>query len=203
MRQRIVFAAAFGLAIGCGVAAALAGTPGYYISGEGGVSLPPDLSLNSVTLGHQKDGFGTGYAVGGAAGYDFGDGWRLEMDSLYQHTDLSRLSGAPATGHLSSTSVMANATYDLIPDAKFTPYVGAGIGVQNVGGQVNALAGRDWRPAYQAEAGLRTDLTDTTSLFGEYRLSQSGSVALSDATDSANQHFSDHALLAGISFKLN
>ena len=203
MRQRIVFAAAFGLAIGCGVAAALAGTPGYYISGEGGVSLPPDLSLNSVTLGHQKYGFGTGYAVGGAAGYDFGDGWRLEMDSLYQHTDLSRLSGAPATGHLSSTSVMANATYDLIPDAKFTPYVGAGIGVQNVGGQVNALAGRDWRPAYQAEAGLRTDLTDTTSLFGEYRFSQSESVALSDATNSANQHFSDHALLAGISFKLN
>src|SRR5665213_566656 len=134
MRQRIVFAAAFGLAIGCGVAAALAGTPGYYVSGEGGVFLLPDLQLNSVTLGKRHDGFGTGYAVGGAAGYDYGNGWRLEMDSLYQHTDLSRLNGAPAKGHLSSTSVMANATYDLLPDAKFTPYVGAGIGVANVGG---------------------------------------------------------------------
>lgn len=203
MRQRIVFAAAFGLAIGCGVAAAFAGTPGYYISGEGGVSLPPDLSLNSLTLGHQRDSFGTGYAVGGAAGYDYGNGWRLEMDSLYQHTDVSRLNGTTATGHLSSTSVMANATYDLIPDAQFTPYVGAGVGVQNVGGQVNGLTGRDWRPAYQAEAGLRTDVTPNTSLFGEYRFSQSQSVTLSDATDSAKQHFSDHALLAGLSFKLN
>lgn len=203
MRQRIVFAAAFGVAFGVGIAAALAGTPGYYVSGEGGVSLPPDLQLNSVTLGKQHDGFGTGYAAGGALGYDYGNGWRLEMDSLYQHTDVSRLDGAPATGHLSSTSVMANATYDLLPNAQFTPYVGAGLGVVNVGGQVNGLSGRDWKPSYQAEAGLRTDVTDNASLFGEYRFSQSQSVTLADATDSAHQHFSDHALLAGLSFKLN
>ncbi len=46
MRPRIVFAAACGLALGLGVAAAFAGTPGYYVSGEGGVSLPPDLHLD-------------------------------------------------------------------------------------------------------------------------------------------------------------
>lgn len=203
MRQRIVFAAAFGLAIGCGVAAAFAGTPGYYVSGEGGVSLLPDLHVNSLTLGTQRDSFGTGYAVGGAAGYDYGNGWRLELNSLYQHSDVSRLNGAPAAGHLSSTSVMANATYDLLPDAQFTPYLGGGVGVVNVGGDVNGLSGRDWKPAYQAEAGLRTDVAANTSLFGEYRFSQSQSVTLSDGTDTAHQHFSDHALLAGLSFKLN
>ncbi len=203
MRQRIVFAAAFGIAIGCGVAAALAGTPGYYVTGEGGVSLPPDLRLNSVTLGPAHESFGTGFAAGGAAGYDTGDGWRVELSSLYQHTDLSRLNGAAANGHLSSTSVMANATYDLLPDAQFTPYVGAGIGLQNVGGEVNGLRGRAWEPAYQAEAGLRTDVSDNASLFGEYRFSQAESVTLSDATDTAHQHFADHALLAGVSFKLN
>ncbi len=203
MRQRIVFAAALGIAFGVGVAAALAGTPGYYVSGEGGVSLPPDLQLNSVTLGKNHEGFGTGYTAGGAFGYDYGDGLRLELSSLYQHTDLSRLNGAAATGHLSSTTVMANATYDLLPNAQLTPYVGAGIGVANVGGQVNGLSGRDWKPAYQAEAGLRTDVSDHASLFGEYRFSQSESVILADATDTAHQHFSDHALLAGVSFKLN
>ncbi|MEJ0041488.1 MAG: P44/Msp2 family outer membrane protein [Rhizomicrobium sp.] len=91
---------------------------------------------------------------------------------------------------------MANATYDLLPDAQFTPYVGAGLGLQNVGGDVDGLGGRAWKPAYQAEAGLRTDVTDQASLFGEYRFSQSESVTLADATDSAHQHFSDHALLA-------
>ena len=203
MRQRIVFAAALGIAMGLGVAAALAGTDGYYVSGEGGISLLPDLQLNSVTLGKNHDGFGTGYAAGGAFGYDYGNGLRIELSSLYQHSDLSRLNGTPATGHLSSTTVMANATYDLLPDARFTPYVGAGLGVASVGGEVNGLSGRDWKPAYQAEAGLRTDVSDRASLFGEYRFSQSQSVILSDATDTAHQHFSDHALLAGLSFKLD
>ncbi|HXC57307.1 MAG TPA: outer membrane beta-barrel protein [Rhizomicrobium sp.] len=203
MRQRIVFAAAFGVAMGIGIATALAGTPGYYVSGEGGVSLPPDLHLNDVALGTQHESFGTGFAAGGALGYDYGDGWRLELNSLYQHTDLSRLDGAAATGHLSSTTVMANATYDLLSNQQFTPYVGAGLGMANVGGQVGGLSGRDWKPAYQAEAGLRTDVNDNTSLFGEYRFSQSESVLMADAGDSAHQHFTDHALLAGLSFKLN
>ncbi len=98
---------------------------------------------------------------------------------------------------------MANATYDLMQAGSVTPYVGVGLGMQNVGGAVNGLTGRDWKPAYQAEAGLRTDINDMASLFGEYRFSQAESVMLSNGTDSARQHFSDHALLAGVSFKVN
>lgn len=202
MKRKIVFAAAFGVAFGLGIAAALAGEPGYYVSVDGGVSLPPDLHLNSATLGTGHESFGTGFAAGGALGYDYGDGLRIELNSLYQNTSLDRVNGTAADGHLSSTSVMANATYDLLPDARFTPYVGVGLGLQNVGGTVNGLSGRDWKPAYQAEAGLRTDIAPNTSLFGEYRFSQSESVTLADATDSAHQHFADHALLAGLSFKL-
>jgi opacity protein-like surface antigen len=98
---------------------------------------------------------------------------------------------------------MINTTYDILPVAAFTPYVGAGLGFQNVGGSIGAFSGRDWKPAYQAEAGLRTEVSDNVSLFGEYRFSQSESVTLSSPTDSAHQHFSDHGLLAGLSFNLN
>ncbi|MBS0472084.1 MAG: porin family protein [Proteobacteria bacterium] len=203
MRRQIVFAAALGIAFGVGIGAALADDGGYYVSAEGGVSLPPDLHLDSPTLGRNQDSFGTGFAVGGALGYDTGNGWRVELNTLHQNADVSRLNGTPATGHISSTAVMANATYDLMTGEKVTPYVGAGLGFVNVGGQVNGLSGRDWKPAYQAEAGLRTDIGHDTSLFGEYRFTQSESVALSDSTDTAHQHFSDHALLAGVSLKLN
>ena len=201
MKQRIVFAVVFGTAVGLGIGAALA-DPGYYVSGEAGASLPPDLHLSSGGA-TQQTGFGTGVAAGGAVGYDTGNGIRVELDSLYQHTDVARLNGAPATGHLSSTSLMANATYDLMQAGPVTPYVGAGVGLQYVGGMVNNLSGRDWEPAYQAEAGLRTDLSDKASLFGEYRFSQSESFVISNGADSAHQHFSDHALLAGVSFKIN
>jgi len=203
MKRRIMFAAAFGVAIGAGAGTAFAGTPGYYVSGEGGVSLLPDLHVNDTLVGKHSDSFGTGFAAGGAVGYDTGEGVRVELNSLYQHSDAGRLNGTPVNGHLTSTSVMANATYDLLPSATLTPYVGAGLGIQNVGGTIGTLTGRDWKPAYQAEAGLRTEVSDHVSSFGEYRFSQSGSVTLADATDSAHQHFSDHALLAGLSFKLN
>lgn len=202
MKKRIVFAAAFGAAVGLGVGAALAGEPGYYVSGEAGVSLLPDLHLSDMGA-TRETGFGTGVAAGGAVGYDTGDGIRIELDSLYQHSDVARLNGAPALGHLSSTSLMANATYDVIQLGPVTPYVGLGLGFQNVGGEVNGLSGRAWKPAYQAEAGLRTDINDMASLFAEYRFSQSESARLTDTTDSAHLHFSDHALLAGVSFKIN
>ncbi|MGZ5989206.1 MAG: outer membrane protein, partial [Rhizomicrobium sp.] len=171
--------------------------------GEGGVSLLPDLHVNDTPVAKQSDSFGTGFAAGGAVGYDTGEGVRVELNSLYQHSDAGRLNGTPVNGHLTSTSVMANATYDLLSSATLTPYVGAGLGFQNVGGTIGTLTGRDWKPAYQAEAGLRTEVSDHVSMFGEYRFSQSGSVTLADATDTAHQHFSDHALLAGLSFKLN
>jgi OOP family OmpA-OmpF porin len=203
MKRTTMMAACLGIAIGTGIGEAFAGTPGYYVSGEGGVSLLPDLHVDDTLVGKQSDSFGTGFAAGGALGYDSGAGVRIELNSLYQHSEAGRLNGAPVGGHLSSTSLMANATYDLLPDARFTPYVGAGLGFENVGGTIGALSGRDWKPAYQAEAGLRTDVTDQVSMFGEYRFSQSEAVTLADATDTAHQHFSDHGLLAGFSFKLN
>lgn len=200
MRARLL--TVIGLAAALSARAASAGGPGYYVTGEGGVSLLPDLHLGNDT-GVQHDSFGTGIAAGGALGYDMGNGWRVELASLYQHSDVDRLNGTPADGHLSSTSLMANATYDLMPNTFVTPYIGAGLGLQNVGGEVNALSGRAWEPAYQAEAGLRHEVSDRVSMFGEYRFSQSESVTMSDATDSEHQHFSDHALLAGLSFKLD
>jgi opacity protein-like surface antigen len=182
-------------------ASAWAGTPGYYISGDAGASLLPDLHFNDTTSGTHREDFDTGIAAGGALGYDTGEGLRFELDSQYQNSQLTRLGGQPATGHISSTSLTANATIDILRDAPITPYVGAGLGIQNVGGTVNGDRGRAWKPAYQARAGLRDDLTDQLSMFGEYRFGQSESVKLAAPTDVGHQHFSDHLLMAGLSYK--
>ena len=178
-----------------------AGTPGYYISGDAGASLLPDLHFNDTISGTRHEHFDTGIAAGGALGYDTGDGLRFELDSQYQNSQLAQLGGRSATGHISSASLMANATVDVLRDAPITPYVGAGLGLQNVGGTVNGDHGRAWKPAYQARAGLRDDLTDQMSLFGEYRFGQSESVKLTGPADTGHQHFSDHLLMAGLSYK--
>lgn len=201
MRKYILVAAAIAMATAADTSDALASTPGYYFSGMGGASFMPSLGLKD-SAGTSASSFDTGYALGAAAGYDFGNGWRFELSSLYQLSNLDQFNGVTATGHLWSTSLMANVTRDLTEGTQFTPYVGAGLGFQNIGGTINGYSGDKWRPAYQLEAGLRDNLTPQISLFTEYRFSQSEATKLVGTANSANQHFSNHALMMGITYHL-
>lgn len=63
MNKRIMTVVAVGVAIGVGFGSASAGIPGYYISGEGGVSLLPDLTIKDTLEGKQSDSFATGFAA--------------------------------------------------------------------------------------------------------------------------------------------
>ena len=177
-------------------------TPGFYVNGEGGASFLPNLDLRNTPLGTLHEDFDTGAAYGGAVGYDMGNGMRVQLDALHQKADLNSVSGLAANGHLQSTSLMMNAQFDLLQSPLATPYVGVGAGMQHIGVNIQGLQDSDWKPAYQAEAGLRHDMTPNVSVFGEYRFSQSEAANLSDNGLFGRQHFADHALLAGITYHL-
>lgn len=200
-RKLLIAASVSAAALGFAGTASAQSQPGYYVTGEGGVSFLPNLQLKSGGVtGHEN--LDTGYAYGGAVGYDMGDGTRVELDALHQMSNLSGISGTPANGHLQSTSLMVNGQYDLMHDTQFTPYVGVGVGAQNVGASINGVHDTDWKPAYQAEAGLRTNISDKVSAFAEYRFSQSEAADLSLAGASAHQHFADHGVLAGLTYHM-
>ena len=204
IHRQWLFSATAATALICAVGSASADSiPGYYTSADGGVSILPNLDLKDAA-GTQHEHFDTGYAFGGAVGYDTGTGMRLEIDSTHQMSDLNRIGGVSTdgNGHLQSTSVMVNGQFDLLHDAVVTPYVGAGLGAQNIGVHVGGLTDTDWKPAYQAEAGLRTDISPRVSVYGEYRFSQSEAADLSDPAGSVHQHFADHGLLAGLTYHM-
>jgi opacity protein-like surface antigen len=69
---------------------------------------------------------------------------------------------------------------------------------------VDGYSGRAWKPGYLLEAGLRDDISNQLSLFGGYRFTQAESVKMSDPTipDTATQHFSDHVIMAGVTYHL-
>lgn len=184
--------------------AAFASTPGLYVSGDAGVSLLPDLHFNSAATGTSLTNYDAGYNFGGAVGYDMGNGMRLQLDSQHTGQQLSGVDGSNAFGHLSSTTLMLNGQMDLIPNSRLTPYVGAGLGGVNFGGQVDGYYGRAWKPGYLLEAGLRDDISNQLSLFGGYRFTQAESVKMSDPSlpDTATQHFSDHVIMAGVTYHL-
>lgn len=200
MKRLIASACLFAGLIG---GSAFAATPGYYMSGFAGGSFLPDLHFKPSATAVKNERFSNGFLAGGALGYADANGFRYELSSLYQHTSLKSVGGVGTPGHISSTGIMANVTYDLGAFSGFTPYIGAGLGFQNVGGQVGAYKGRDWAPAYQAEGGLRTALGNNLELFGEYRFSQSESVTFRAPADTAHQHFSDNGVLAGLTLHLD
>ncbi|MDE2183933.1 MAG: outer membrane beta-barrel protein [Alphaproteobacteria bacterium] len=201
MKRTVLLAAA--VAMAAAASAADASDQGYYFSGIAGASLMPDQTFRLYGAGSTNSSFDAGYAYGGAAGYDSGNGWRVEFDVLHQHSAVDRVDKAPSSGHLQSTSFMLNGTYDVIDLGAVTPYVGAGIGFQDIGASINGFSGTDqWQPAYQAEAGLRHDFNDKLSVFAEYRYSQSDAARLTAGPDMGNQHFSDNAMLTGITYHL-
>lgn len=202
MTRQHAFAAASAAALLLAAGPAFASDEGYYVSGTGGVSLTPDLRLKGTTTGTQKENFDTGYVFGGAVGYDNGDGQRIEINSQYNHAPLASINGTSTSGTLAATSIMVNGQMDLTQNTDTTPYVGAGVGVQYIDAKVGAYSGTDWKPAYQVEAGLRHKLTDRMSLYGEYRFTQSEAAHVDNGFDNANQHYSDHGLLAGLTYKI-
>lgn len=182
--------------------AAQASTAGPYLSGDVGVSLQPNLSFKSDTFGPAETSTDPGFNFGGAAGYDLGNGLRFQLSSDHTNNQVSKLNGDFAAGHLSSTSLMLGAQYDLVTGSDWAPYVGAGIGGVNFGGDVAGYSDRAWKPAYQLEAGLRKDLSRQLSLYGGYRFTQAESIRMDDPSipDTASQHFSKHAIVAGLTY---
>ncbi len=197
-----MLAAATACALATGLTAAAASPAGPYVSGEVGASFVPDQSLTHTPSGTMNESFDTGYAAGGALGYDFGDGRRVELDTLTTRANVNGLDGSAAGGHVDATGVMLNGQVDLMQNSTTTPYIGAGLGYQSVGAAVAGMHGQNWRPAYQLEAGLRHEISDDVSIFGEYRFTQAETSKISGGGASGHQHFSNNALLAGVTYHL-
>lgn len=207
-----------------GAGAASASQPGYYFSGEGGVSLMPDQMLSHaigapsysgpvygrgpvvgtggvLRFGNLHERVDTGYNWGVAAGYDFGNGMRVEADALHTVSGIDGVSGVPSSGHVDGTGLMLNAKMDLFEMPDFQPYIGAGLGAESIGvGGVAGMHGQSWRPALQVEAGISHPISDTISAFAEYRYTAAEDARISGGALEAHQHFSNDAVMAGLTY---
>jgi outer membrane protein OmpA-like peptidoglycan-associated protein len=119
---------------------------------------------NAATTSTGSLSFDNGYDVTGSAGYGFGNGFRLEVEGDFIRGGANNAAlggaGAQASGHEGRYGVFGNAYYDFdIGLPWLYPYVGAGLGWQNVGfDSINAGGAHvsDSRSAlaYQAIGGI-------------------------------------------------
>jgi outer membrane protein OmpA-like peptidoglycan-associated protein len=95
------------------------------------------------------------------AGYNYGNGFRLEGELAYRHNGIesSPFAGAEAT------SLMLNGFFDFNRDGAFQPYVGVGVGHASL--EIQNSRESDW--AWQAMAGVGIPLDDNVTLDVAYR----------------------------------
>lgn len=115
-----------------------------------------------------KQLWGGHFAVGGKSG-----AVRTELEYNFSEKAKKRYSDERIT--LDNQSVMLNAYYDINTCTRWTPYVGAGIGVAMLKGTERSLyenekaSDRTYNFAWQLGAGVAYDLTDHVALDAGYR----------------------------------
>ncbi|MFZ4762632.1 MAG: outer membrane protein [Alphaproteobacteria bacterium] len=159
----------------------------FYVAANAGLSLQQKTSFNYASGANVKTDFDNGYGLSASFGYDTGKIWSLggfrpEIEVGYRESDVNthRLNGgsplAGPTGRVSNLYAMANIIHDFHTGSKFTPYLGAGLGIARVdasGFGVSAipavLSDKDNALAYQAIAGVSYQLNNKTALTLDYR----------------------------------
>mgnify|MGYP000350474857 CR=1 FL=1 len=160
----------------------------WYLQGGGGLNWAQDIDLSGVSIesGDPPEFFtgsasyDLGWLAGGAVGYEFGSGFRAEVEGMYRSNDLDTvtLNGICAaaacfgSGDISVASVMLNLLYDIDTGSALTPYFGGGIGAGYVDSDLAIatadLSSSEWGLALQAIAGLSWAVTDEVELFSQY-----------------------------------
>lgn len=201
------------------LSATAASAAGVYVSGNLGLSVPPDLTLTenygAVSL-YGDVSLDTGFALNGAVGYDF-DNFRAEAEIGYQENDLDsvKLSAGfgnfqfgldpdfPVDGELEVMSYFANGYYDFKNTSAFTPFLGVGIGWATVDFNLDRLnySNDDTVFAYQVMAGVSYALSKNMAFDLSYRYVGADDPTFSNAyTVDTEFEFSSHNFLLGVRY---
>ena len=150
MKHKLLAAA--GIAALLAAPHAAAQDSGFYVRGQAGYGAHTDIDVTGDIIGDvESEGNGIG-SLG--AGYEFGNGCRLETDVASLWTDLGQIESTPGSyAKLRTTTGMLNAIYDFNDFGAFQPYVGAGVGIVRGDAQVvahNFLAAPQVGPEVQS-----------------------------------------------------
>lgn len=94
-----------GAALAAFASPSLGAEPGWYVSGQAGASFLNDADIEATDEGITLDGeieHDVGFGVGGALGYDIGNGFRVEGEIGYRQNDLDEIGG---TGTFEGVSI--------------------------------------------------------------------------------------------------
>lgn len=148
----------------------------------------------------------TGWAVGGAVGYRYDNGFRAEFEGTWRDNDgeifeVPFFLADPA--EISALNFMLNALYDFNMNmGGFTPYIGAGLGAARV--DMDFAGGTDddgWAFAYQFIGGFSFPVSNTAlEFFADYRYMRTAGLELFEGDVQDHDEYISHTVLGGLRF---
>jgi OmpA-OmpF porin, OOP family len=195
---------------------AQAADKGMYVSVNGGLSFLSDSDTFAPTFTPPENlhlGFDSGFNVGGAVGYNFGN-IRAEGEIAYHTNDIDELSTTlvpffPATdGSASALSFMVNGYYDFhIGNSAWVPYLGVGAGAANVDVDLSFLGATPQIDdnatvfAYQLMAGLGFNISSNMTLTAGYRYFAASDPEIIDVDGNVlDVEYSSHEVNLGVRY---
>lgn len=192
---------------------------GFYAIVQGGYLSAGDQEFD-YSPGNQIDTeLDGGYALGLAAGYDFGHligdwlGVRTELEYTYRSNDVDThtLNGAAQTGEsgdVASHGFMWNGYFDWYAHRIIRPYVGVGIGLASVNYKDYGVAAiptvlddGDAVFAYQGIIGSAFNVTDKFSIMADYRYFGTADPEVTTASpNNTDVEYDTHNFLVGLRY---
>jgi outer membrane protein OmpA-like peptidoglycan-associated protein len=184
-------------------------TRGLYVGGALGVNFADDAD---ITAGAVRDRliYDPGPAASLSVGYGFGS-VRAELEGSVRSNANGVVTGGSFNrlhGDARTWGLMVNGLYDIDLGSRFTPYVGAGVGLGIVDARLTGRVGAvrvtayddlDTTFAYQGIAGVAYAVSDRMHVTADYRYL--GTTDASYRGGSATN--GNHTLFAGIRYSLN
>ena len=129
-----------------------------YYSGSMGMSHASNSDLNDGSDSGELS-LDDGLVFTGALGYSLGSSGRVELEMGYRINDVDKITldgygTGSVDGDMTTISLLGNAYYDFDAVGRFTPFIGAGIGLANIEAKFDLAGNKDDTVfAYQFAAG--------------------------------------------------
>jgi OOP family OmpA-OmpF porin len=185
--------------------AAQAGDAGWYLGGGGGVNLKRDADVGRINDTIEFDLGWIGLARGG---YDYGNGWRTELELGFRDNDVDKVDGVNGSGSVNNLDMMIDVLYEFETGTMFRPYLGIGLGGSRVSYDGVSPIGNsriddaDWVFAYQGIAGTNIEVTPNVAFFADYRYLATDEPDLnSDRGTELEADEANHSVVVGFRYK--
>jgi opacity protein-like surface antigen len=191
------------------VVAAPGSAKGPYVGGQAGVVFLSDSDIQQGPTTFTGS-FDAGYGLGLTGGYNF-DMFRLEGELFYKTNSFDEVSAVgvslPADGDVSALGLMVNAIFDFKNQTRFTPFIGAGVGMAQISIKDLTIGGLaiadddDAVFAYQGIAGVGFSVTKALTLDLTYKYTATADPSFTDAGGFPfDAEYTSHNIMLGARF---